>query len=184
MRNNISKQLYIGILAGILVGLAVGFFIFRAAEIATPVLSEPTQVAATDPAAVDPEMCPICPCKSWSQKSLPAPEWRDEMKTNLKTSFQGQVLLRWRAVEGTRYYVLYFEDAKGRTVKTKNSGGESIWVGDIPLPEGISEGEVTVSVAAANANRDPGQRSQKIKLLVRAPVSTVAPIIKEIKVEE
>lgn len=183
MRNNISKQLYIGISVGILVGLLVGFFIFRSAKISSTQTSDPAQ-QASDGIAVDSANCPVCPCKSWSQKTLPAPEWRDEMKNNLKTSFQGQVQLRWRPVEGTRYYVVYFEDAKGKTIKTKNSGTEGLYVTDIPLPEGVSEGEVLVSLAAANAKKAPGHRSQKIKLLVRAPVSTVAPVIKEIKVEE
>ena len=183
MRNKLSSQLYIGIFAGILVGLVVGFFIFRTSKISSPTQTEPTQTVAdaTTPSA---DECPVCPCKSWSQKILPAPEWRDEMKKNLKTSFQGQVQLRWKPVEGTRYYVLYFEDGQRKIIKTKNSGGESTFVQDIPLPEGVSEGEVTVSVAAANAKKEPGHRSEKIKLLVRAPVSTVAPMIKEIKVEE
>ena len=184
MSNNISKQLYIGILVGLLVGLLVGFFIFRSAKISSPTTSSDSSAPTADGVAYDANNCPICPCKSWSQAILPAPEWRDEMKINLKTSFQGQVQMRWKPVEGTRFYVLNFEDLKGRTIKTKNSGTESIWVQDIPLPEGVSEGEVMVTVAAANAKKEPGKRSQKIKLLVRAPVSTVAPIIKEIKVEE
>ena len=184
MLKNSDVKFYGGIFAGIIVGLVLGFFIFRSGKLPTSISSDPSQPACTAATPTGGDNCPVCPCKSWSNANLPAPEWRDEMKENLKTNFQGQVQLRWRPVEGTRFYVVYFEDAKGRTVKTKNSGGETLFMQDIPLPEGVSEDQVTVSVAAANAKKEPGVRSKKIKLLVRAPVSTVAPIIKDIKVEE
>lgn len=184
MRNN--RNLIYGILIGIIIGCLIGYFVGRRK---TPSKISPTQTISENGTPIPettPEGCPICPCKSWSIKNLPAPEWRDDLdkKADLKTDYHGHLSVRWKPVEGTRYYIVYYEDKNGKQLKTKNSGGESFLVQEIPLPEGVSEDIVYISVAAANAKRDPGARSKKLKVLARAPVNTVAPMIKDIKVEE
>lgn len=187
MRSKFSVELFVGIAVGLIIGCLLGFLLSKKPQSTSPHSSQPTeQQPIADGAPAIPGDCPICPCKSWSQHILPAPEWKPEMfKPDLKTDFHGKIGLRWRAVEGTRFYVVYFEDKKGKEIVTKKTGGESFVVeGNIPLPDGVAEDFVWMSVAAANANKTPGARSQKLKVLVRVPVSTVAPVIKDIKVEE
>lgn len=186
MRSNFSKNFLVGILIGLIIGCLVGFLLFGLKSKTSSTSPQQTTADGTPVENGNGAACPVCPCKSWSLGVLPAPEWRDDLdkKTELKTDFHGKINLRWKPVDGTRYYVVFYEDKHGRQIKTKTSGSENFTAQDIPLGEGVAEDMVLISVAAANANKEPGIRSKKLQVLVRAPVNTVAPTIKDIKVEE
>jgi hypothetical protein len=126
----------------------------------------------------------MCPCRSWKYGILDAPKWDQKMYDSLTTDFQSKAYLKFSPIEGNRYYVLQYEDADGKVVKTKRVQNTVVLSDNHPLPEGRSEGDLWVTVAAANAEEKLGHKSDKIKLHVRAPLSTVAPEILNITVEE
>jgi hypothetical protein len=144
--------------------------------------TEPTLLQKETMIAAAPS-CPACPCL-YSDQILDPPRFDSNLPETIETNREGEALVQWNEVAGAKKYLVHIENKEGKIIKTYKASRRTLYLKDIPLPEGFQQADYFLRISSVNGKDEEGPKGPRKNLHVAPQANVVAPVIQEIKVED
>lgn len=120
----------------------------------------------------------------WSEEILPPPKFIEKLPQKMRTNYMGEVQLAWYSVTGAKKTLVTITDQKGQIIKQSYTPYATLYIKNLPTPQGVPSITYYVRLQSLNANDEPGPEGERRELTVFPYARIMAPVIEKIVVED